>query len=127
MCLLGLLHASWPIWLTHVHVQALAMLQQRMPTRPCLLVLDDVYGPDLPDEEVSAAVGADTLSAGAETSYGSDAGRVLRTQVACRLSAVVQQRILLDVFRLRPQSLPAPAFFDALCEMQVHRLCQCSV
>ena len=105
--------------LTHMHVQTLAVLQQRMPTRPCLLVLDEVYGPELPDEEVSAAVGADVLASGAESLYGSDAGRVLRTQLATQLTPAVQQRILLDFCSLRPQSLPAPALLDALSQMHV--------
>ena len=102
-----------------MHVQTLAVLQQRMPTRPCLLVLDEVYGPDLPDEEVSAAVGADVLASGAESWYGSDAGRVMRSQMAFQLTPSVQQRILLDFCRLRPDSLPAPALLDALSQMQV--------
>jgi hypothetical protein len=82
-------------------------------------VVDEVYGPDLPDEELSAAVGADALDFGAESTYASDAGCVLHTQMACRLEPSVQRRILLDSFSMRPQSLQEPAILGALCHMQM--------
>lgn len=112
---------NFPVYLC-IHVQILAREPRRSwsSSPPSLLVLDEVYGPDLPDEEVSAAVGADILAVHWAYGSGDAAARAFRTQSACRLAMAVQQRILLDVtFRLRPQSLPAPAFFDALCNIQV--------
>ena len=92
---------------------------RRAPGVPELfLVLDVVYGPDLPEEEVIAAVGADAVGYGPASQSVADAARVLRSQAVYRQPPLVQRRMLMEVCSLRPEFLDVEAFLDALCDLQ---------
>jgi hypothetical protein len=117
------------------HTSAQARLLQRERARqrgepvppPPLLRVGVVYGPDLPPEELDAAVGADAMARGSESAYCTDNARVLRAQLVYQQPLGVQLRILLDLCSLRPVYVNVNKFLNALCGVPVggiaNRLC----